>query len=179
MALAGSPLGAWAGSPLAAWAGSPLAALIIVVVIAWLTFMTRRTLTILALVPVLTFLTLELGRSLLVHGLQLLRAARDQWVVAAAVLTILLVARTDTIPGAGRIAPKLEVFLEKLLCRAAHAQIRPIAIEHMVAIEGDLTVMMTYRGAATTAAAAAASTARTMIAASHTFHVHQSVAALS
>ena len=86
--------------------------------------------------------------------------------------------RHDTVPGTGRIAPELEILLEKLLCSAADAQIRSIAVEDMVAIERDLTVMMTYRGAAATATATAAAT-RTMVAASHAFHVHQSVAALS
>ncbi len=196
--------------------------------------MTWLALTILALVTLVTFLSLGrnlawslargLGRdrSLLVfHDLRLLRAAWDQRVVAAAILPVLLIAwttallvvvrvdglldalvllgslrhrienaevmlgvlevalRHDTIPGTGRIAPELEIFLEKLLCRAAHAQIRPIAIEHMIAVERDLTVMMTYRSATAAAATTAATTARTMVAASHTFHVHQSVAALS
>ena len=84
--------------------------------------------------------------------------------------------RHDPIPRAGRIASELQVFLEELLRGAAHAQIRAVAVEDMVAIERNLTVVVTNWVSTTTAAATAA---WTMVAASHAFHVHQSVAALS
>jgi hypothetical protein len=43
--------------------------------------------------------------------------------------------RHHAIPAAGRIAPKLEVFFEKLLRRAAQPQIRPVRVKNMVAVE--------------------------------------------
>ena len=83
----------------------------------------------------------------------------------------------DAVAGAGRIPAKLQIFLEKLLGGAPYAQVGPVAVEDMVAIERDLTVVVAYRAPAATATAA--TTARTMVAASHAFHVHQSVTALS
>ena len=43
--------------------------------------------------------------------------------------------RHHAISAAGRIAPKLEVFFEKLLRRAAQPQIRPVRVKNMVAVE--------------------------------------------
>src|SRR6185437_4421553 len=66
-----------------------------------------------------------------------------------------------------------EIFLKKLLGGAANTQIRPIAIEYMIAIERNISAVM-----ANSAAAAAPTTA--MVPASHSFHVvHIAVAALS
>ena len=43
--------------------------------------------------------------------------------------------RHHAIPAAGRIAPELEVFFEKLLRSAAQPQIRPVRVKNMVAVE--------------------------------------------
>lgn len=69
----------------------------------------------------------------------------------------------DTIARARSITTKLEIFLEKLLGGAAHPHVRAIAIEDMVAIQRRLTIGLTR-----------SATARAMVTASHTFHVHGS-----
>ncbi len=109
----------------------------------------------------------------LLHALGLLSRLRDRVDDAEIMLRMLKVSlRHDPVAGTGGVASKLQISLEKLLRGAAYAQIRPVAVEHMVSVERDLTIMVTDR-------AAPAAAAGTMIAAPHAFHVHQSVAALS
>ena len=43
--------------------------------------------------------------------------------------------RHHPVAAAGRVAAELEIFLEQLLRRAADAQVRPVAVEDMVAVE--------------------------------------------
>jgi len=84
----------------------------------------RPILAILRLVAALLIL-LMLHRGL-IHGVQ----------DAEVMLRMLEIAfRHDAIPAAGRIAPKLEVFFEKLLRRAAQPQIRPVGVKNVVAVE--------------------------------------------
>ena len=45
--------------------------------------------------------------------------------------------RGDPVATAGRIAAELEVFFEELLGGAANADLRPVAVENVVAIERD------------------------------------------
>ena len=113
------------------------------------------------------------------HPLALLGCLGDRVEDAEIMFGVLEVAlRHHPVAGAGGVPPELQILLEQLLCGAAHAQIGPVAIEHVVAVQRDLAVMVPYRASAT-AATAAATAARTMITASHAFHVHQSVEALS
>ena len=77
--------------------------------------------------------------------------------------------RHDAIPTAGRIAPKLEVFFEKLLRRAAQAQIRPVRIKHVVAIE---RLPATLAAAPAAMAKLAAPTMTMTAPAAHALHVH-------
>ena len=72
---------------------------------------------------------------------------------------------------ARRVAAELEVFLEQLLGGAPDADIRPVAVEDMVAIERNAAARMVADAASATAATSAAAT-RTMATAPHTFHVH-------
>ena len=84
----------------------------------------RPILAILRLIAALLIL-LMLHRGL-VHGVQ----------DAEVMLRMLEIAfRHHAIPTAGRVAPKLEVFFEKLLRRAAQPQIRPVRVKNMVAVE--------------------------------------------
>jgi hypothetical protein len=78
--------------------------------------------------------------------------------------------RHHAIPAAGRIAPKLEVFFEKLLRRAAQPQIRPVRVKNVVAVER----LAAIRTAATPAALAelAAPTMTVTAPAAHALHVH-------
>ena len=58
---------------------------------------------------------------------------------AEIVLGVLEVAlRHHPVAAAGRIAAELQVFLEQLLRRSADAQIRTVAVEHVVAVERDV-----------------------------------------
>lgn len=121
-------------------------------------FLPFRTLPILRLIPALLIL-LMLHRGL-VHGVQ----------DAEVMLGMLEIAfRHHAIPAAGRIAPKLEVFFEKLLRRAAQPQIRAVRIKYMVAVQR-LTATL-----ATTPATMTELTAPTMTMtapAAHALHVH-------
>ena len=83
--------------------------------------------------------------------------------------------RHHAVARAGRVAAKLEVLLEQLLGGAANADIRAVAVEDMVAVQGLMPA--TTAGLAKTAAAATttATTAMAMAAAAaHPFHVHVS-----
>ena len=77
--------------------------------------------------------------------------------------------RHHAIPTAGRVAPKLEVFFEKLLSRAAQPQIRPVRIKDVVAIERLTAPLATT---ATTMAELAAPTLTVTAPAAHALHVH-------
>ena len=87
--------------------------------------------------------------------------------------------RHHPVAAAGRIAAELEVFLEQLLRGAAHPDIRPAAIEHMVAVQRDVAAaLMTDRSGAASARVAAGTAP--MLASTHAFHVvHLSSVALS
>ena len=93
---------------------------------------------------------------------------------AEIVFSVLEIAfRHNPVATAGRIAAKLEVFLEQLLSGAANPQIGSVAVEHMVAIERDTTAasaaaMMPKSSSATT------TTTGSMATSTHTFHVHSS-----
>ena len=108
-----------------------------------------------------------LGR--LVHGVQ----------DAEIVLGILEVAfGHHPVPHAGRVAAELEVFLEELLGGAADSQVRPLAVEDVVAIERDIAAAAALEPAATAAPAPApdtAAVATTITTAPHAFHVHDIV----
>ena len=92
---------------------------------------------------------------------------------AEIVLGVLEIAlRHHAVAAAGRVAAELQVFLEKLLGGAAQAQIRPIAVEDVVAIERDVAAMVPDSAATPTAPTAAAAT---MVASAHAFHVVHSV----
>ena len=109
-----------------------------------------------------------LGR--LVHGVQ------DTEIVLR-VLEIAL--GIDPVAAAGRVAAKLEVFLEKLLRRAAHAHIRAIAVENMVPVHGDIGATAVVPHSSPATAATTAPAAGAMVAATHAFYVHTSAVALS
>jgi hypothetical protein len=83
----------------------------------------------------------------------------------------------DTVPTTGGVAPKLKIFLEKLLGGAANADFRPVAVENVVAIERNAAArMMANRAARSTSTAA---TAGAMVAATHALHVHTVAVVLS
>ncbi len=46
--------------------------------------------------------------------------------------------RGNPVATAGSVASKLQIFLKELLCRAADANLRPVAVEYMVSIEWGL-----------------------------------------
>lgn len=73
--------------------------------------------------------------------------------------------RHDAIAGAAGVAAKLEIFFKQLLRCAAYTQVRPITVKDMVAVQRDLAIIMAY--------ASAIAAARTMVTASHAFHVHK------
>ncbi len=78
---------------------------------------------------------------------------------------------------AGRIAAELEVFFEELLGGAADADLRPVAVENVVAIKRNSAArMMTDR---TARSPTTATTAGTMVAATHALHVHTVAVVLS
>ncbi len=77
----------------------------------------------------------------------------------------------NSVATTGRIAPKLQVFLEQLLGRAANTDIGPIAVEDMVTVERDTTAGMVPDATTTTGSAASTATLA-MSAAAHSFHVH-------
>jgi hypothetical protein len=77
--------------------------------------------------------------------------------------------RHHPIPTAGRIAPKLQVFFEKLLRRAAQPQIRPVRIKDVVAVER-LTAALIATPA--TMAELTAPTMTVTAPAAHALHVH-------
>jgi hypothetical protein len=82
--------------------------------------------------------------------------------------------RHHAVARAGRVAAQLEVFLEQLLGGAANADIRAVAVEDVVAVQG-LMPAATAGLAKTAAAATATTTAMAMAAAAaHPFHVHVS-----
>ncbi len=89
--------------------------------------------------------------------------------------------RHDPVAAAGRVAAKLQIFLKQLLSRAAHPQIRAVAVENMVSVERDATPgVVAHRATTTTATAAtSATTAGAMVAATHAFHVHTVAVVLS
>jgi hypothetical protein len=113
----------------------------------------------------------------LLRRLALLRRLGDRVQDAEIMFGMLKIAfRHHPVARAGGIASELEILLEQLLRGAANPKIRSVAVEDMVAIERDLTVIVPDRRAATTTAATAS---RTMVATTHTFHVHRLVTALS
>lgn len=86
--------------------------------------------------------------------------------------------RRYPVAAAGRIAPELEILFEQLLRRAANADFRSIAVEDVVAVEWNSAAgMMAYCAARSTTTATTAT--RTMIAATHAFHVHTIAVVLS
>jgi hypothetical protein len=90
--------------------------------------------------------------------------------------------RHHPVAAAGSIAAKLQVFLEKLLRRATNAQIGTHAVEHMIAVQRNLTALLadlTATAAASTTAATASATTAPVVASAHTFHIHASAIALS
>src|SRR6185437_10711070 len=103
---------------------------------------------------------------LLLLRLVLLRRLVHRVQDAEVVLGVLEIAfRHHSITRGCRIPPELQILLEQLLRRAAHPQVRAVAVEHMVAVE---------RNSAT--AAAAVMTDRTapaipVTAPAHTLHV--------
>ena len=85
--------------------------------------------------------------------------------------------RRYPVTAAGRVAPKLQIFLEKLLGSAADADFGPIAIENVVAIERNSAARMMADG--TARSSTATTTARAMVAATHALHVHTVAVELS
>jgi hypothetical protein len=77
----------------------------------------------------------------------------------------------DTVAAAGRVAAQLQIFLEQLLGRTANADVRPVAVKDMVAVEGNITAGMVPDATTTTGSAASTATLA-MSAATHSFHVH-------
>ena len=73
------------------------------------------------------------------------------------------------VPAAGRIAPKLEVFFEKLLRRAAQPQIRAVRIKNVVAVK---RLAATLAATPATMAELAAPTMSVTAPAAHALHVH-------
>jgi hypothetical protein len=121
-------------------------------------FLPFRTLAILRLITTLLVL-LMLHRGL-VHGVQ----------DAEVMLRMLEIAfRHHAIPAAGRIAPKLEVFFEKLLRRAAQPQIRAVRIKNVVAVK---RLAATLAATPATMAELAAPTMSVTAPAAHALHVH-------
>jgi len=78
------------------------------------------------------------------------------------------------VAAAGRVPAKLEVFLEELLRGTADADIGAVAVKDVVAVKRNATGLMANSSATSTAA-----TARSVVAATHTFHVHAYDVALS
>ncbi len=102
---------------------------------------------------------LMLHRSL-VHGVQ----------DAEVMLRMLKIAfRHNAIPTAGRIAPKLEVFFEKLLRRAAQPQIRPVRVKYVVTVK---RLAATLAATPATMTELAAPTMTVTAPAAHALHVH-------
>jgi hypothetical protein len=96
----------------------------------------------------------------LVHGVQ----------DAEVMLRMLEIAlRHHAIPAAGRIAPKLQVFFEKLLRRAAQPQIRPVRVKYVVAVE---RLAATLGTPPATMAELAAPIMTVTAPAAHALHVH-------
>ena len=105
----------------------------------------------------------------LIHGVQ----------DAEIVFGVLEVAfRRHPVTAAGRVAPELKILLEQLLGCATHAQIGPVAVKHVVAVERYVAARVMAH-TSTTAAAATSAATRTMVAATHAFHVHSVAVALS
>jgi hypothetical protein len=77
--------------------------------------------------------------------------------------------RHHAIPATGRIAPKLEVFFEKLLRRAAQPQIWPVRIKNVVAVE---RLAATLAATPATMTELAAPTMTVTAPAAHALHVH-------
>jgi hypothetical protein len=114
-----------------------------------------------ALLPRVTLLIL-LGR--LIHCIQ----------NSKIVLGVLKIAfGHHAIAAAGRITSELKILLKELLGGAADPDIRPIAVEDVVAVERNAAAMVAHATATT------ATTTRTVVAASHAFHVHSAAVALS
>jgi hypothetical protein len=85
--------------------------------------------------------------------------------------------RRYPVTATGRVAPKLQIFLEKLLGSAADADFGPIAIENVVAIKRNSAARMMADG--TARSSTATTTARAMVAATHALHVHTVAVELS
>ena len=82
------------------------------------------------------------------------------------------------VTAAGRVAPELKILLEQLLGGATDPQIGPVAVENVVAVERYVAARVMAH-TPTAAAAPTSAATRTMVAATHAFHVHSAAVALS
>jgi hypothetical protein len=100
---------------------------------------------------------------------------------AEVVLGMLEIAlRHHAVAATRRVTAQLQVLFEQLLGGAADPYVRPIAVEDVISIEWNPTArVMAYTAATATAATPATTTARTVVAASHAFHVHTVAVVLS
>jgi hypothetical protein len=78
--------------------------------------------------------------------------------------------RRHSVTATGGVAAELQVFLEKLLGRAAYADFGTVAVENVVTIERNSPARMVADGAARSSTAT--TTAGAMVAATHALHVH-------
>jgi hypothetical protein len=161
--------GNFAGVGLVAHAGGTLLGAVVGLTLALAVLVTLVTLTLLIVPALLITLRMLLLAALavrlalllgLVHGVQ------DTEVMFRMLEERL---RRHSVATAGRVAPKLQVLLEKLLGGSADADFRPVAVENVVAIERNRTARMMADGAARSSAT---TTARAMVAATHALHVH-------
>jgi hypothetical protein len=83
-----------------------------------------------------------------------------------------------TVTATGRVAAKLEIFLEQLLRRSADAEVGPVAVEHVVAVHRNAAAATTalVSEAATATATTAAAATGSMAASTHAFHIVHTVA---
>src|SRR5208283_3777278 len=94
---------------------------------------------------------------------------------AEIVLGVLEIAlRHHAVARSGRVPPEVQIFLEQLLRCAAHAHVRTVAVQDVVAVERDVAAVMAYP-----ATTSAAPTAAAMLTSAHTFHGHASIVAPS
>jgi len=114
-----------------------------------------------------------LTRLLLTALLVLLRRLVHRIQDAEIVFRVLEIAfRHDAIAATGRIAPELEILLEQLLRRSADAEIRAVAVKHMVAVQRDPTVGAAASAMMAQSATATSAATRSMATSTHALHVH-------
>ena len=120
------------------------------------------------------------GPPLLAVLLPLLRGLVHRIQNAEIMLGVLEVAlRHHPVATAGGITAKLEIFLEQLLRRAANANVRPVAVEHVVAVERDTPASAAALVAKPASTATTTTTTGTVIASAHALNIHNFSVTLS